>query len=43
MARPKKYSDEFRRRAVDEVLEWDRKIPDVASSLGITLTETLRR
>lgn len=43
MARPKKYSDEFRRRAVDEVLEWGRKIPEVASQLGITSAETLRR
>ena len=43
MARPKKYSDEFRRRAVDEVLERGRKIPELASSLGITSNETLRR
>lgn len=43
MGRPKKYSDEFRRRAVDEVLERSRAIPEVASSLGITSNETLRR
>ena len=43
MGRPKKYSDEFRRRAVDEVLERGRKIGEVASSLGITSNETLRR
>jgi transposase len=43
MARPKKYSDEFRRRAVDEVLERGRKIPEVAGQLGITSPETLRR
>ena len=38
-----KYSDEFRRRAVDEVLERGRKIPEVATQLGITSPETLRR
>lgn len=43
MARPKKYSDEFRRRAVDEILERDRKIPEVAGQLGITSPGTLRR
>jgi len=35
MARPRKYSDELRRRAIDEVLERDRKIPEVARELGI--------
>ena len=42
MARPRKYSDELRRRAIDEVLERDRKIPDVARDLGIGSAETLR-
>ena len=31
MGRPRKYSDELRRRAVDEVLERGRAIPEVAS------------
>jgi transposase len=43
MGRPRKYSDELRRRAVDEVLERDRKVPDVAKTLGIASPETLRR
>jgi len=43
MGRPKTYSDELRRRAVDEVLERDRKVPDVAKQLGIRSAETLRR
>jgi transposase-like protein len=43
MGRPKKYPDEFRRRAVDEVLDRGRKIPEVAVQLGITSPETLRR
>jgi transposase len=43
MARPKTYSDELRRRAVDEVLERDRKVPEVAKQLGIRSPETLRR
>ena len=43
MGRPRKYSDELRRRAIDEVLERDRKVPDVAKQLGITTPETLRR
>jgi transposase len=43
MGRPRKYSDELRRRAVDEVLERDRKVPEVAKQLGITTPETLRR
>lgn len=42
MARPRKYSDELRRRAIDEVLERGRKIPDVARDLGIGSPETLR-
>ena len=40
MGRPKTYSDELRRRAVDEVLERDRKVPEVAKQLGI---DPLRR
>src|SRR5581483_11470383 len=43
MARPKKYSDAIRRRAVGPVLERDRKVPEVAAQLGITAPETLRR
>lgn len=43
MGRPRKYSDELRRRAIDEVLELDRKVPEVAKQLGITTPETLRR
>ena len=43
MGRPRKYSDELRRRAIDEVLERDRKVPDVARDLGIGSPETLRK
>jgi transposase len=43
MGRPRKYSDELRRRAIDEVVERDRKVPEVAKQLGITTPETLRR
>ena len=43
MPSPKKYPDEFRRRAIDEVLERGRKIAEVAGQLGITSPETLRR
>ena len=43
MGRPKTYSDELRRRAIDEVLERDRKVPEVAKQLGIRSPETLRR
>ena len=43
MGRPRKYSDELRRRAIDEVLERDRKVPEVAKQLGIATPETLRR
>lgn len=43
MARPKKYSDELRRRAVDEVLDRGRKVSEVASQLGIGSPETLRK
>ena len=43
MGRPSKYSDELRRRAVDEVLVRDRKVGEVAGQLGIASPETLRR
>lgn len=43
MARPRKYSEELRRRAVDEVLERGRTIPKVAEQLGIGSAETLRK
>ncbi len=43
MARPRKYSDELRRRAVNEVLDRGRKAPDVARELAIGSAETLRR
>ena len=43
MARPTKYSKELRRRAVEEVLDRGRKIPEVASQLGIGSPETLRK
>lgn len=43
MARPSKYTPELRRRAVEEILDRDRKIVEVAASLGITTPETLRK
>lgn len=43
MARPRKYSDEFRRRAVEEVLDRGRKVVEVATQLGVTSPETLRK
>ena len=43
MARPSKYTPELRRRAVEEVIDRDRKVVEVAASLGITTPETLRR
>ena len=43
MGRPKKYSNELRRRAIDEVLERGRKVPEVAQQLGIASPESLRR
>jgi len=43
MGRPRKYSDELRRRAIDEVLERNRKVPEVAKQLGIASPESLRR
>jgi transposase-like protein len=33
MARPRKYSDELRRRAIEEVIERGRKVPEVARDL----------
>jgi transposase len=43
MARPRVYSEELRRRAIEEVLERGRKVPAVARDLGIGSAETLRR
>ena len=43
MARPRKYSDELRRRAIEEVLDRGRKCPDVARDLGIGSAETVRK
>ena len=43
MGRPRKYSDELRRRAIDEVLERGRKVPEVVEQLGIVSPESLRR
>ena len=43
MGRPRKYSDELRRRAIGEVLERGRKVPEVARDLGIGSPETLRK
>jgi transposase len=43
MARPRVYSDELRRRAMEEVLERGRPVPQVARDLGIKSSETLRR
>lgn len=37
------YTDVLRRRAVDEVLERKRKIPEVARQLGIGSAETVRK
>ena len=42
MGRPPKYSEELRRRAVDEVLERGRKVNEVARDLAIGSPETLR-
>ena len=42
MGRPRKYSNELRRRAIDEVLERGRKIAAVAEQLGMG-PETLRK
>jgi transposase len=43
MARPSKYTAEFRRRAVEEVLDRERTVTEVARALSITTPETLRR
>ena len=43
MARPSKYTPEFRRRAVEEVLDRERTVTEVAQALSITSPETLRR
>jgi transposase len=43
MGRPKKHSDELRRRAIDEVLKRGRKVAEVAAQLGTASPETLRR
>ena len=42
MGRPRKYSEDLRRRAVDEVLERGRKVNEVARDLAIGSPETLR-
>ena len=43
MAPPSEYSPELRRRAIAEVIERDRKIPEVARELGLGSPETLRK
>ena len=43
MARPSKYTAEFRRRAIEEVLDRERSVTEVARALSITTPETLRR
>ena len=43
MARPSRYTPELRRRAIEEVLDRDRKVVEVAASLGIRSSETMRR
>lgn len=42
MARSSKYSPELRRRAIAEVIERGRKIPEVAREVGLGSPETLR-
>lgn len=42
MGRPSKYSPELRRRAIEEVIDRDRKLADVARDLGIGSPETVR-
>lgn len=42
MARPSKYSPELRRRAIAEMIERGRKIPEVAREVGLGSPETLR-
>ena len=43
MAPPSKYTPEFRRRAIEEVLDRERTVTEVARALSITTPETLRR
>ena len=43
MARLSKYTPEFRRRAVEEVLDRERTVTEVARSLSVTTPEALRR
>lgn len=43
MARPSKYTPEFRRRAIEEVLDRGRSVTEVANSLSIASPESLRR
>jgi transposase len=43
MGRPKTYSDDLRRRAIEEVLERGRTVNDVARDLGVRSPETVRR
>ena len=43
MARPRKYSEDLRRRAVEEVLDRGRRITEVSEQLGIKSPESLRR
>lgn len=43
MARPRKYSEDLRRRAVEEVLDRGRQITEVSEQLGIKSPESLRR
>ena len=42
MGRPRKYPDELRRRAVEEVLDRGGSVSEVARRLGIGSAETLR-
>ena len=39
MARPSKYTPEFRRRAIEEVLDRERTVTEVARALSITTPE----
>ena len=43
MARPSKYTSEFQRRAVEEVLDRNNTVTEAAHSLSITTPETFRR
>ena len=42
MGNASKYGAEFRRRAVEEVLDRDRSVPEVTRELGIGSAQTLR-